>query len=78
MLVLVSFGLVLIATVLLILGLVRDSGLGLIYLSIGCSLFAGVLLLAATRMTKARPVAALPTGVQSPLPEPTIRTSATR
>ena len=35
MLVLLSFGLVLVATVLLVLGLLSDDGLTLIYLSIG-------------------------------------------
>ena len=50
MLVLVSFGLVLVATVLLVLGLLVDSGLGLIYASIGCSIVAGILLVVATRV----------------------------
>jgi hypothetical protein len=51
-LVLISFGLVLLATVLLVLGLVADSGLGLIYLSIVFSLAAGVILLVATRVNR--------------------------
>ena len=58
MLVLISFGLVLVATVLLVLGLLADSGLVLIYLSIACSVVAGGLLIAATRMSKATPAAA--------------------
>ena len=57
MLVLISFGLVLVATVLLVLGLVADSGLGLIYVSIACSLAAGVILVVATRVNRPRPEA---------------------
>ena len=53
-LVLLSFGLVLVATVLLVLGLLADSGLALIYLSIGCSIVAGILLVVATRMGRPR------------------------
>ena len=48
-LVLLSFALVLLAAVLLLVGLAVDSGLALIYASIGCSLAAGVLLILATR-----------------------------
>ena len=68
MLVLISFGLVLIATVLLVLGLVADSGLALIYVSIACSLAAGVILFVATRVNRQRtePVSAGP----APLPAP--------
>jgi hypothetical protein len=69
-LVLISFGLVLVATVLLVLGLVADSGLGLIYVSIACSLAAGVILLVATRVNRQRTEpAAVPTG-PAPLPPP--------
>ncbi|HVM53876.1 MAG TPA: hypothetical protein VM262_11810 [Acidimicrobiales bacterium] len=74
MLVLISFGLVLVATVLLVLGLVADSGLALIYVSIACSLAAGIVLVIATRVNRTRPepVAA------SPAPLPTVeRTTAT-
>jgi hypothetical protein len=67
-LVLISFGLVLVATVLLVLGLVADSGLGLIYVSIVCSLAAGVILLVATRVNRQRPEA-VATG-PAPLPPP--------
>jgi len=52
-LVLVSFGLVLLATVLLVVGLLTDDGLNLIYLSIGCSFVAAVVLYLAFR--RARP-----------------------
>ena len=72
-LVLLSFGLVLVATVLLVLGLLADSGLALIYLSIGCSIVAGILLVVATRI--GRPRAALATAgaaeASAPSPAPT-------
>jgi hypothetical protein len=68
-LVLISFGLVLVATVLLVLGLVADSGLGLIYVSIACSLAAGVILLVATRVNRQRTEPAAATG-PAPLPPP--------
>jgi len=73
-LVLISFGLVLVATVLLVLGLVADSGLGLIYVSIACSLAAGVILFVATRVNRQRiePVSAGP----APLPAPEAPTVA--
>lgn len=48
MLVLLSFALVLVATVLLVLGLLND-GLTLIYLSIGCSAGAAIVLIVALR-----------------------------
>ncbi|CAN5802402.1 hypothetical protein BH24ACT2_BH24ACT2_08930 [soil metagenome] len=48
MLVLISFGLVLVATVLLVLGLLAGGGLGLIYASIACSVAAGIALVVAT------------------------------
>jgi hypothetical protein len=69
-LVLISFGLVLLATVLLVFGLVADSGLSLIYVSIACSLAAGVILLVATRVNRQRTEpAAVATG-PAPLPPP--------
>ena len=70
MLVLISFGLVLVATVLLVLGLVQDSGLALIYVSIACSLAAGIILVVATRVNrpKAESVATGP----APLPPPDV------
>ena len=68
MLVLISFGLVLVATVLLVLGLLADSGLGLIYVSIACSLAAGIVLVVATRVNK--PKAAAGTTGPAPLPAP--------
>lgn len=49
MLVLVSFGLVLLATILLVVGLLNDDGLTLIYLSIGASFTAAVVLYLAFR-----------------------------
>lgn len=53
MLVLVSFGLVLLATILLVVGLLNDDGLTLIYLSIAASATAAVVLYVAFR--RARP-----------------------
>ncbi len=52
MLVLVSFGLVLLATILLVVGLLNDDGLTLIYLSIGASATAAVVLYIAFRMAR--------------------------
>ena len=68
MLVLISFGLVLVATVLLVIGLMADSGLGFIYVSIACSLAAGIILVVATRVNRPRAEAAS-TG-PAPLPPP--------
>jgi hypothetical protein len=51
-LVLLSFGLVLVATVLLVLGLLVDSGLALIYGSIALSVIAAIVLFVAVRMSK--------------------------
>src|SRR3954447_27061053 len=56
-LVLISFALVLVAAVLLVIGLLSDSGLGLIYVSIACSVVAGIVLVVATRVGRARPQA---------------------
>lgn len=53
MLVLVSFGLVLLATILLVVGLLNDDGLTLIYLSIAASATSAVVLYVAFR--RARP-----------------------
>jgi hypothetical protein len=79
-LVLISFGLVLVATVLLVLGLVASSGLGLIYVSIACSLAAGIILVVATRVNRPRtegapsgPAPLPPAEVPAPAP-PTVRT----
>ncbi|MDE0803470.1 MAG: hypothetical protein OSA99_09115 [Acidimicrobiales bacterium] len=52
MLVLVSFGLVLLATILLVVGLLNDDGLTLIYLSIAASATAAVVLYVAFRMAR--------------------------
>ena len=52
MLVLVSFGLVLLATILLVVGLLNDDGLTLIYLSIGASATAAIVLYLAFRMAR--------------------------
>lgn len=54
-LVLVSFALVLVALMLLILGVLSTDGLALIYLSILCSVGAGVVLYLATRPGVAKP-----------------------
>jgi hypothetical protein len=66
-LVLLSFGLVLVATVLLVLGLLADDGLTLIYVSIACSVLAGVVLVVATRL--GRPKAGTESAGPAPLPE---------
>ncbi|MGH9185318.1 MAG: hypothetical protein ACRD0U_05835, partial [Acidimicrobiales bacterium] len=73
MLVLLSFGLVLVATVLLVLGLLVGEGLTLIYLSIGLSLLAAVVLLVAVRL--GRPKVDAKTEPE-PLPEPIESTPA--
>ena len=67
MLVLVSFGLVLLATILLVVGLLSDDGLTLIYLSIGASATAAVVLYAAFRM--ARPKGEKSADAPAPLAE---------
>jgi len=51
-LVLVSFGLVLLATILLVVGLLSDDGINLIYLSIAASATAAVVLFLAFRMAR--------------------------
>lgn len=45
----VSLALVLAATLLLVLGLLREDGLALVYLSIGCSAAAAVVMVVAAR-----------------------------
>jgi hypothetical protein len=67
LLVLLSFGLVLIATVLLVLGLLVGDGLALIYLSIGLSALAAVILFVAVRVSK--PTAAPSSGPAPLLPD---------
>ena len=67
MLVLLSFGLVLVATVLLVLGLLVDSGLSLIYGSIALSVIAAVVLFVAVRVSK--PKEALASAPAPLLPE---------
>ncbi len=52
MLVLVSVGLVLLATILLVVGLLSDDGIDLIYLSIAASATAAVVLFLAVRMAR--------------------------
>ena len=77
MLVLLSFALVLVATVLLVLGLLNDSGLALIYISIASSVAAAVVLLIALRLNKPRAERAEVAEVARPLPEPeTVAVSA--
>src|SRR5205823_2145572 len=65
--VLVSFLLVLAAAVTLVIGLL-NSGLGLIYVSIACSVLAGIVL--AVAVLRSRPRAEVQTGGPAPLPEP--------
>ncbi|MEO6318889.1 MAG: hypothetical protein ABIP36_08915 [Acidimicrobiales bacterium] len=65
MLVLLSFALVLVATVLLVLGLLNEDGLTLIYISIASSVAAAVVLMIALRRNKPRAEAAAP---PEPLP----------
>lgn len=69
MLVLLSFALVLVATVLLVLGLLNDDGLTLIYLSIGSSVAAAIVLFVALRLNKPRP-GDQKASAPAPLPEP--------
>lgn len=77
MLVLISFALVLVATVLLVLGLLADSGIALIYVSIACSVLAGIVLFVATRMNRQQAAGAAagggsaPVGTSSASEEPT-------
>jgi hypothetical protein len=66
-LVLVSFGLVLLATILLVVGLLNDDGLTLIYLSIAASATAAVVLYLAFRL--ARPKDEAPAQGPAPLDE---------
>ena len=68
MLVVLSFVLVLIATVLLVLGLLNDGGLPMIYISIACSAAAGIVLLVAVRLS--RPTPSVAGGGPEPLSEP--------
>ena len=68
MLVLVSFVLVLAAAVTLVVGLLQ-SGLTLIYLSIGCSVLAGVVLAVAVLRGRPEPKAAAPGRSFSPSPQ---------
>ena len=74
MLVLTSFGLVLIATALLVFGLLQDDGLTLIYISIACSLAAGIVLVVATRVNKPKvettASGSAPLSAADPEPEP--------
>jgi len=78
LLVLLSFGLVLVATVLLVLGLLVGDGLTLIYISIGLSALAAVILFVAVRISKPKTAdvgaaAAAPTPTGAPVevqPEP--------
>jgi hypothetical protein len=66
-LVLLSFALVLVATVLLVLGLLNDDGLTLIYVSIASSVAAALVLMIALRLNKPR---ADQKAAARPLPEP--------
>jgi hypothetical protein len=68
LLVLLSFFLVLVATVLLVLGLLNDGGLALIYISIACSAAAALVLVVAVRM--ARPKDERAAATPQPLPGP--------
>jgi hypothetical protein len=89
LLVLLSFGLVLVATVLLVLGLLVGDGLALIYVSIGLSALAAVILFVAVRVSKPKaapvtapePLAAEPeaqyAAVTAPAAPPTAEETAT-
>ena len=68
MLVLLSFALVLLATVLLVLGLLNDDGLTLIYISIASSVAAALVLMIALRLNK--PKGEQRAAAPRPLPEP--------
>lgn len=72
MLVLLSFALVLVATVLLVLGLLNDDGLTLIYISMASSLAAAIVLVVAYRLNKPRAeqraVAPAPLPIAEPVP----------
>jgi hypothetical protein len=68
MLVLFSFLLVLVATVLLVLGLLTENGLAFIYVSIGMSAFAAVVLVIAVRLGKPKEGSA--PAAPAPLVEP--------
>ena len=86
MLVLVSFGLVLLATILLVVGLLTDDGLTLIYFSIAASFIAAVVLYLAFRRARPKadttsepPTPIAPEGAEDELdarPEPTAVTPA--
>ena len=67
MLVLLSFALVLLATVLLVLGLLNDDGLTLIYVSIASSVAAALVLVIALRVSKPKAEKAT---APRPIPEP--------
>jgi hypothetical protein len=67
-LVIVSFALVLVATVLLVLGLLAEDGLTLIYVSIACSAGAAIVLFVAVRM--AHPEEAPALAASGPVPSP--------
>ena len=67
MLVLLSFGLVLLATILLVVGLLNDDGIQLIYFSIAASATAAVVLYLAFR--RARPQDDVRTDAPEPLPD---------
>lgn len=69
MLVLLSFALVLVATVLLVLGLLSGDGLTLIYLSIASSVGAAIVLLAALRVNKTQ-AAGAPRASSGAIPDP--------
>lgn len=72
MLVLLSFAFVLVATVLLVLGLLNDDGLTLIYVSMASSLAAAIVLVVAYRLnkprTEQRAVAPAPLPMADPVP----------
>jgi hypothetical protein len=71
-LVLLSFALVLVATVLLVLGLLNDDGLTLIYISMASSLAAAIVLVVAYRLnkprTEQRAAAPAPLPISDPVP----------
>jgi hypothetical protein len=75
-LVLLSFALVLVATVLLVLGLLNDDGLTLIYLSIASSVGAAIVLMAALRMNKPRAGEQQRVSAPDPIPVPVAAAAA--
>jgi len=75
-LVLLSFALVLVATVLLVLGLLSDDGITLIYLSIASSVAAALVLVVALKLNKPRDEVRSSAPEPLPVPEPALAGAA--